>query len=343
MRRPRRVPTTPVPPAIRPVGHRAPPRAGARHRIAPASTRETSRHGLLPSARPTKSSSPRGLPRAAAQWPLGSRPRFARDRDVALGALAARRPLCRAIAARHVGHLPVPPQRQTLRPATPPCGGEWLRRNIPRRHYARINRVLSRPLAAAGPEAGLAPRHYRIAATPRRTPHGSCDDPRRRRVVTGAHACSPSRRFPGTRTPRKLDQVLSSSTKNPEYALGWIPQVLLRAVQFTTLPKCARKHGLRPVIRHVVRTPAHMARTARRRCVRFARSNFRLDWLYEAMVRLEARARRPRRRPDNSVRLDAARRAGDAPARTAVGTPRGPYARSLGPTRHRCGTSPVGN
>ena len=37
-------------------------------------------------------------------------PPFARDRDVALGALAARRPHGRAIAARHVRHLPVPPQ-----------------------------------------------------------------------------------------------------------------------------------------------------------------------------------------------------------------------------------------
>ena len=35
-------------------------------------------------------------------------PPFARDRDVAPGALAARRPFCRAFAARHVQHLPVP-------------------------------------------------------------------------------------------------------------------------------------------------------------------------------------------------------------------------------------------
>ena len=74
------------------------------------------------------------------------------------------------------------------------------------------------------------------------------------------------------------------------YALGWIAQVLLRAVQFTALPKRARRHGLRPVIRHVMRTAAYMVRSARRLCVRFARSSFRLDWLYEAMVRLEARA-----------------------------------------------------
>jgi len=77
------------------------------------------------------------------------------------------------------------------------------------------------------------------------------------------------------------------------YALGWIAQVLLRAVQFTALPKRTRKHGLRPVIRHVMRTAAYMVRTARRLCLRFAKTNFRLDWLYEAMERLEARAPPP--------------------------------------------------
>ena len=74
------------------------------------------------------------------------------------------------------------------------------------------------------------------------------------------------------------------------YALDWIAQVVLRAVQFTALPKGARRHRLRPVIRHVMRTAAYLVRTARRLCVRFAKTNFHLDWLYEAMVRLEARA-----------------------------------------------------
>ena len=37
---------------------------------------------------PDRSSGPRVLPRAAAQWPSRIRPHFARDRDVALGALA---------------------------------------------------------------------------------------------------------------------------------------------------------------------------------------------------------------------------------------------------------------
>ena len=33
------------------------------------------------------------------------------------------------------------------------------------------------------------------------------------------------------------------------------------AVQFTALPKRARKHGLRPVIRHVMRTAAYLVRS----------------------------------------------------------------------------------
>ena len=74
------------------------------------------------------------------------------------------------------------------------------------------------------------------------------------------------------------------------YALGQIAQVLLRTVQYAALPKKAREHGIRSIIRHVMRTAAHMVRTARRVCLRFAKTNFRLDWLYQAMVRLEARA-----------------------------------------------------
>ena len=77
------------------------------------------------------------------------------------------------------------------------------------------------------------------------------------------------------------------------HALGQIAQALLRAVRFTALPKKARGHGIRQVIRHVMRTAAHMVRAARRTCLRFAKTNFRLDWLYQAMVRLEARGPPP--------------------------------------------------
>ena len=47
------------------------------------------------------------------------------------------------------------------------------------------------------------------------------------------------------------------------YALGQIAQVLLRAVRYEALPKKARRHGIRPIIRYLVRTTAHMVRTAR--------------------------------------------------------------------------------
>ena len=74
------------------------------------------------------------------------------------------------------------------------------------------------------------------------------------------------------------------------YALGQIAHTLLRAVQFTALPKRAWGHGIRSVIRHVARTVAHMVGTGRRTWVRYAKTNLRLDWLYEAMMACEARA-----------------------------------------------------
>ena len=78
------------------------------------------------------------------------------------------------------------------------------------------------------------------------------------------------------------------------HALGHIAQALLRAVQFTALPRGARRHGIRQVIRYVMRTAAHMVRTARRVCLRFAKTSFRLDWLHGAMTALEeARAPPP--------------------------------------------------
>ena len=77
------------------------------------------------------------------------------------------------------------------------------------------------------------------------------------------------------------------------HALGQIAQVPLRAVRFTALPRRARRHGSAPVIRHVMRTAAYMVRTGRRLGLKFARTNFRLQWLYAAMRHLEARAPPP--------------------------------------------------
>ena len=71
------------------------------------------------------------------------------------------------------------------------------------------------------------------------------------------------------------------------YACGQLAQMLLRAVQLHLLPKSARRHGLRPLIRHFIRTVAQLVRAAGRHRLLFAKSNFRLDWLYAAAVQLE--------------------------------------------------------
>ena len=81
------------------------------------------------------------------------------------------------------------------------------------------------------------------------------------------------------------------------YALGQTAHTLLRAVQFTALPKRAWGHGIRSVIRHVAWTVARMVGTGRRTWVRYAKTNLRLDWLYEAMMACEARAPVGRKAP----------------------------------------------
>ena len=71
------------------------------------------------------------------------------------------------------------------------------------------------------------------------------------------------------------------------YACGQLAQMLLRTVQFSLLPKSARRHGLRPLIRHFVRAVARLVRAAGRHRLLFAKSNFRLDWTYAAVVQLK--------------------------------------------------------
>ncbi len=71
------------------------------------------------------------------------------------------------------------------------------------------------------------------------------------------------------------------------YACGQLARMLLRTVQFNLLPQFARKHGLRPLIRHFIRTVARLVKAARRRRLDFAKSNLRLDWIYGAAVQLE--------------------------------------------------------
>ena len=71
------------------------------------------------------------------------------------------------------------------------------------------------------------------------------------------------------------------------YACGQVAQMLLVAAQYRLLPRRARRHGLRPLIRHLVRTVAGLVRTGRRWMLCFAKNNFRLDWLYRCATQLE--------------------------------------------------------
>lgn len=71
------------------------------------------------------------------------------------------------------------------------------------------------------------------------------------------------------------------------YACGQLAQLLLRAVQYRWLPAPARRHGLRPLIRYLIRSVGRLVRTGRRWRLDLAKDNFRLDWLLHAACQLE--------------------------------------------------------
>ena len=58
-------------------------------------------------------------------------------------------------------------------------------------------------------------------------------------------------------------------------------------IQYRLLPAKARRHGIRPIIRHLIRTAARLVRSARRWRLDFSKTAFRLDWLYYAACQLE--------------------------------------------------------
>ena len=66
-----------------------------------------------------------------------------------------------------------------------------------------------------------------------------------------------------------------------------VAHLLLRAVQYRLLPKAARRHGIRPLVRHVMRTVARLVTSGRRRSLLFASCCFRRDWLFFASLQLE--------------------------------------------------------
>lgn len=72
------------------------------------------------------------------------------------------------------------------------------------------------------------------------------------------------------------------------YTCGQLAQLLLIAVQYQLLPQSARRHGLRTLIRDLVRCAARLVRHGRRRILRFAKTAFRLEWIAFASERLDA-------------------------------------------------------
>jgi len=71
------------------------------------------------------------------------------------------------------------------------------------------------------------------------------------------------------------------------YTAAQLAQILLCALQYKVLPASARRHGIRTIIRDLVRVPARLVRHGRRWTVRFAKTVLRLDWLAHAADRLD--------------------------------------------------------
>lgn len=71
------------------------------------------------------------------------------------------------------------------------------------------------------------------------------------------------------------------------YTAAQLAQVLLCAVQYRLLPESARSHGIRTVIRDLVRVPARLVRRGRRWVVRLAKTVLHLQWLVYAADRFD--------------------------------------------------------
>ena len=80
--------------------------------------------------------------------------------------------------------------------------------------------------------------------------------------------------------------VFRSHSATDSGNIGQIAQILLLILQYKALPKEARKHGLRPLIRDVVRTVARLTCSSRKWKLLFAKTIFRLDWVWVAAQRL---------------------------------------------------------
>jgi len=71
------------------------------------------------------------------------------------------------------------------------------------------------------------------------------------------------------------------------HTYGRMAHLLLRAVQYRLLPRTARRHGIRPLVRHLMRTVARLVTSGRKRSLLFASCCLRHDWLFFASLQLE--------------------------------------------------------
>jgi len=72
------------------------------------------------------------------------------------------------------------------------------------------------------------------------------------------------------------------------YTSGQIAQILLVAVQYMLLPEAARVHGIRTIIRDMVRVAGRLVRSGRKWIMKFAKTALHLYWIAHAADRLEA-------------------------------------------------------
>ena len=71
------------------------------------------------------------------------------------------------------------------------------------------------------------------------------------------------------------------------YVCGQIARILLRALQYRALPKKERKHGIRPLIRKLVRSVGLLTCSGKKWTLKFVKTTAALDWLWEASNRLD--------------------------------------------------------
>jgi hypothetical protein len=73
------------------------------------------------------------------------------------------------------------------------------------------------------------------------------------------------------------------------YACGQIAQILLRALQYKALPETERKHGIRPLIRKIVRSVGRLTCSGRKWTLNFVKTTVALGWLWEVSQRLDVK------------------------------------------------------